>query len=129
MNLKPYARADRVSGLIQKSLSDLLVKSIKDPRLETVSITTVKMSSDLKIAKIYFMISDKSSSKKEAEAGFKKAKKFIKYTLAQRLKLRYMPELQFYYDDSIDYGFHINSILKKIENEHNADNQSPEDEQ
>ena len=128
MNIKPFARADRVSGLIHEALSKLLQKSVNDPRLESVSITGIKMSPDLKLAKIYFVISGHASSKEEAFAGFKKAKGFIKYTLARNLKLRYMPDLQFYYDDSIDYGFHMNSVLKKIENEHTTNNQPPEKE-
>ena len=128
MNIKPFVRSDRVSGLIHEALSRLLQKSINDPRLESVSITGIKMSPDLKLAKIYFVISDHIATKEEAFAGFKKAKGFIKYTLAHKLKLRYMPDLQFYYDDSIDYGFHMNSVLKKIENEHTTNNQPPEKE-
>lgn len=128
MNIKPFVRSDRVSGLIHEALSRLLQKSISDPRLESVSITGIKMSPDLKLAKIYFVISDHISTKEEAFTGFKKAKGFIKYTLAQKLKLRYMPDLQFYYDDSIDYGFHMNSVLKKIENDHTTNNQPPEKE-
>jgi ribosome-binding factor A len=128
MNIKPFARADRVSGLIHEALSRLLQKSIKDPRLDSVSFTGVKMSPNLKLARIYFVVSDNTSSKEEALDGFEKAKGFIKYTLAQKLKLRYMPELQFYYDDSIDYGFHMNSVFKKIKNEHTENNQSAEKE-
>ena len=86
------------------------------------------MSPDLKLAKIYFVISEQFSSKEEALDGFKKAKGFIKYSLAQKLKLRYMPDLQFYYDDSIDYGFHMDSVLKKIKNEYKTNNQPPEKE-
>ncbi|MDA3894615.1 MAG: 30S ribosome-binding factor RbfA [Desulfobacteraceae bacterium] len=128
MNIKPFKRADRVSGLIHEALSLLLQKSISDPRLESVSITGIKMSPDLKLAKIYFVISEHIATKEEAFAGFKKAKGFIKYTLARKLELRYMPDLQFYYDNSIDYGFHMNSVLKKIENEHTTNNQPPEKE-
>ncbi len=128
MNIKPFARADRVGGLIHESLSKLLQKSISDPRLESVSITGIKVSPDLKLAKVYFVISDHISTKEEAFAGFKKAKGFIKYSLAQKLKLRYMPDLQFYYDDSIDYGFHMNSVFKKIKNEYSKNNQPPEEE-
>jgi len=128
MNIKPFARADRVSGLIHEALSLLIQKSIKDPRLESVSITGIKMSPDLKQAKVYFVISEQFTNKKDALAGFKKAKGFIKYTLAQKLELRYMPDLRFYYDNSIDYGFHMESVLKKIENEHKTNNQPSETE-
>ena len=128
MNTKPFARADRVGGLIHETMSLLLQKSISDPRLESVSLTGVKMSPDLKLAKIYFVISENVASREEAFAAFKKAKGFIKYSLAQELNLRYMPELQFYYDDSIDYGFHMDSVLKKIKNEYRKNNQSTEEE-
>ena len=66
MNIKPFVRSDRVSGLIHEALSRLLQKSISDPRLESVSITGIKMSPDLKLAKIYFVISDHISTKEEA---------------------------------------------------------------
>jgi ribosome-binding factor A len=128
MNEKPFARTDRVGALIHEGMSLLLQKSINDPRLTTASITGVKMSADLKLAKIYFVISDRVSTRDEALAGFEKAKGFIKYSLAQTLKLRYMPELQFYYDNSIDYGFHMDSVLKKIKNEHPTNNQPTENE-
>ena len=124
--MKPYARADRVSGLIQAALSDLLNKSIKDPRLDAVSITRVKMTADLKYARIYFVTSGSAASRDDAAAGFRKAHGFIKYALAQEIELRYMPELQFLYDDSIDYGLHIETLLKQLKNE--TDHTSPEEE-
>ena len=96
--MKPFNRSDRVGALIQEALSNLLIKSIKDPRIGSASITGVKMTADLKIAKVYFAITDRVTSKEDAAAGFKKAKGYIKNCLARQLKLRYMPELQFYYD-------------------------------
>jgi|APLow6443716910_1056828.scaffolds.fasta_scaffold123511_2 ribosome-binding factor A len=124
MNTKPFDRASRVGALIHEAISGLLKSAINDPRLASTTVTGVKMTPDLKLAKIYFVISAMAATKDEAFAGFEKAKGFIKYTLAQKLKLRYMPELQFYYDNSIDYGFHIDSVLKNIENEHTTDHQS-----
>jgi ribosome-binding factor A len=126
--MKPFNRADRVAALIQEALSVLLIKSIKDPRVHSAIITGVKMSADLKLAKVYFVISSHVATQEEALAGFQKAKGFIKYTLAQQLNMRYMPELIFYYDKSIDHGFHIDSILKKLEQGHDKHHQSPEKE-
>ncbi len=74
------------------------------------------MSSDIKLAKIYFVTGD-SANKKEVEEGFDKAGGFIKRSLAKELKLRYMPDLRFYYDDTLDYSFRIEEILKKISDE------------
>ena len=126
MNIKPFDRTSRVGALIHESLSGLLKTAINDPRLASATVTGVKMTPDLKLAKIYFVISDQVSTKDDALAGFEKAKGFIKYTLAQKLKLRYMPDLKFYYDNSIDYGFHIDSVLKNIANEHTTNHQSTE---
>ncbi|RJP81603.1 MAG: 30S ribosome-binding factor RbfA [Desulfobacteraceae bacterium] len=118
--MKPFSRADRVSGQIQKNLSDLLRKNINDPRLEMVTITGVKMSKDLKFAYIYFSVSgadsDKIEMSQKAEKGFKSALGFIKRTLAGQLGLRYMPDLRFQYDQSFDYGDKIDFVLKNIKN-------------
>jgi ribosome-binding factor A len=120
----PYSRADRVSGLIQEVLSDLLKKDIHDPRLKMVTITNVKMSRDLKLARIYFSIYGGGSKSEAATKGFESAHGFIKRTLARRLSLRYMPDLIFFYDDSFDYGTHIDELLKKITTENGQNNQS-----
>lgn len=128
MNTRPFDRTTRVGALIHEGVSGLLQTAINDPRLASATVTGVKMTSDLKLAKIYFVVSDMVSTKENALAGFEQAKGFIKYTLAQKLKLRYMPDLQFFYDDSIDYGFHIDSVLKNIANEHTTDHQPTEKE-
>jgi ribosome-binding factor A len=124
--MKPFTRSVRVGALIQERLSELLKKSIQDPRLASASITGVEMTADLKIARVFFVTGDRAISKTEAAAGFEKAKGYIKYSLAQQLNLRYMPEFQFYYDESIDYGFHIDSVLKEIQ-DNDAKNNSPTD--
>ena len=127
--MKPFARADRVSGQIQKNLSDLLRKNINDPRLELVTITGVKMSKDLRFAYIYFSVSGTGASDKEkifqeAEEGFKSALGYIKRTLAKQLGLRYMPDLRFHYDQSFDYGERIDSVLKNIKTKNVPDSRS-----
>ena len=112
--MKPFARSARVSGHIQKVLSDILKKNIKDPRLEMATITGVKMSRDLKTARIYFTTSGGSNSSKKAAEGFNSARGYVKRTLAEQLGLRYMPELKFFYDESFEYVSHIDKVLKSI---------------
>ncbi len=121
--MKPYSRADRVGGLIQEILSDILHKEVSDPRLEMTTISGVEMSRDLRIAKIYFSVPKGKKSCKDAAAGFKSAKGYLKKILAKKLGLRYMPDLKFFYDESFDYGSHINSVLKSINN-NNGTNRS-----
>ena len=120
--MKPFVRSDRVSGQIQKALSDILLKKIKDPRLEAATITSVKMSRDLKFARVYFVTSGGKERIKEAIEGFKSAIGYVKRTLAAQLGLRYMPELRFFYDDSFDYGSHIDKIIKTVKSEDEFNN-------
>ena len=122
--MKPFARSDRVSGQIQKVLSDILLKKIKDPRLEGATITGVKMSRDLKFARVYFVTSGGKENMEEAIEGFKSALGYVKRKLAAQLGLRYMPELRFFYDDSFDYGSHIDKIIKSVKSENESNNSS-----
>ena len=92
----PFSRADRVSGLIQEVLSELLKKNIRDPRLAMATITSVKMSRDLKLARIYFTIYGDSEKSEAAAQGFESARGFIKRSLARRLELRYTPDVKFF---------------------------------
>jgi ribosome-binding factor A len=112
--MKPFARSDRVSGQIQKILSEILLKKVKDPRLEHVHITDVKLSRDLRIARIYFVTSGNKKNIEAALEGFKSATGYVKRSLARQLGLRYMPDLKFFYDESFDYGAHIDEVLKAL---------------
>ena len=119
-----FSRAERVSGLIQETLSDLLKKRIHDPRLRMATITTVKMSADLKTARVYYAIYGGDKKSRDAAMGFESARGFIKRVLAPKLGLRYMPDLNFFYDDSFDYGSHIDQLLEKIKTDNEKDHQS-----
>jgi ribosome-binding factor A len=110
-----YSRADRVGGLIQRTLSDLLLRSVKDPRIQQATITHVKVTRDLRIARIYFSVSGGPRSVEAAAAGFASALGYVRRTLADRLGLRYMPEIEFFYDESFDYGSHIEQLLQSID--------------
>ena len=121
--MKPFKRADRIAGHVQKALSDLLRKKIKDPRLDTVTITGVRVSSDLRLARVYYSINGDQKAKTGADAGFKRAKGHIKRALAKNLGLRYMPDLQFFYDESFDYGSRIDRLLQSINSDNEANSQ------
>ncbi len=118
--MKSFPRSDRVGGHIQKVLSDLLQKDIKDPRLDMVTITDVKLSNDLRKAHIYFTTSTPKNTERAIE-GFKSARGYVKRVLSQHLGLRYMPDIEFLYDESFDYASRIDKLLKttKTDNEKN----------
>jgi ribosome-binding factor A len=108
-----YSRADRVAGLMQRVISDLLHRDISDPRLQMATITYVKVSHDLRHARIYFAAGGKDNAEQAAQ-GFRSAANFIKRCLGPQLGLRYMPELEFFYDESFDKGARIDQLLKSI---------------
>ena len=117
----PFARSDRVSGLIQKVLSEILQKEIKDPRLKMTTITDVEVSRDLKRARIFFTTPNGDRKKEAAIKGFNSAQGFIKRTLADKLNLKYMPDIKFFYDESIEYGSHIDSLIKLTKEKNGTD--------
>jgi ribosome-binding factor A len=119
-----FDRAERVSGLIQETLSELLKKRIHDPRLHMATITRVKMSADLKSARIYYAIYGGEKKSKDAARGFESARGFIKRILAPKLGLRYMPDLKFFYDDSFDYGSYMDQLFEKIKTDNGQNHQT-----
>jgi ribosome-binding factor A len=113
--MRPYSRSVRVGGLIKEEMAALLRKEINDPGLVHVTITAVKVSSDLRNAKIYFATpAGEEGLAQTALEGFERARGFVKRELAQRLGLRYMPDLQFYYDDTIDRGARIEELIRMV---------------
>jgi ribosome-binding factor A len=118
--MSPFSRADRVGGLIQKVLSNILNKNIRDPRLKMATITSVKVSRDLKQARIYFTTFGGILKKDDTIEGFNSAHGFIKRTLAHELDLRYMPHLKFFYDESIEYGAHIDELIESTKSKNGS---------
>ena len=116
----PFSRADRVGGLIQQVLSDILKKNIRDPRLKMATITGVKVSRDLKQARIYFTTSGGIQKKGDTIKGFSSAHGFIKRTLAHALDLKYMPNIKFFYDESLEYGAHIDELIESTKSENGS---------
>lgn len=118
--MSPFSRADRVGGLIQKVLSNILNKNIRDPRLKMATITSVKVSRDLKQARIYFTTSGGIQKKDDTIEGFNSAHGFIKRTLAHELDLRYMPHLKFFYDESLEYGARIDELIESTKSKNGS---------
>ncbi|MFC1855109.1 30S ribosome-binding factor RbfA [Thermodesulfobacteriota bacterium] len=107
-----FKRADRVAELIRSEISSIVQREISDPLLSMATITLVKLSDDLKNARVYFVCDSKRQ--KSAKKGFDRSLGFIKKQLSSRLKLRYMPRITFYYDDSFDYSSNIDKLLKEV---------------
>lgn len=107
-------RSDKVSEAVHKVISELLIKGIKDPRVGFVTITGVKVTTDLSLATVYFTVIGSDEEKKASEVGLNSARGFIRKELGQALKLRVTPNVLFKYDASVEYGQHIETLLKEI---------------
>ena len=116
-------RQERVGEEIKKIISEMLLKDIKDPRLDRmISITGVDVSEDLGYANIYITVMHASTvseeEKEEIEqdvlAGFNSAEGHIRKELSNKLRVRRAPELTFRIDNSMEYGSHIDKMLKDL---------------
>jgi ribosome-binding factor A len=85
------------------------------------TITGVKVSRDLRIAKIYFATGGKEGAAEAAKEGFNRARGFVKRELAQRLGLRYMPDLKLFYDEAIDRGARMEQLIKMVKENDKSD--------
>ncbi len=109
-----YSRIDRISEEVKKELS-IVIRDLKDPRITSmVSVVNVSVTKDLKFAKAYISVFGDEKSKKDVLAALKSAAGFIRREIGHRVNLRATPEFTFVIDDSIEYGAHINEVLKNL---------------
>ncbi|HYL80173.1 MAG TPA: 30S ribosome-binding factor RbfA [Candidatus Acidoferrum sp.] len=113
----PYRRADRVGDLIRRELGQLLLREVKDPRLQQVTITAVELSADLRHARVRFTSPAGTGLAEEALKGLQSAAGFFRGHLGRTLRLRYAPELAFELDDSVESSLHVAALLRQIANE------------
>lgn len=114
-------RPERVGEQILKETTFLLLHRIKDPRVSPVTLTGVKVSRDLSLARIYFTVAD-AEVRRDAEAGLKSASPYIRRELSQIMRLRFMPEIRFQFDDSFSHGQRIDELLRQVQDDlHDAE--------
>ena len=107
-------RINRIDEEYKKELSNIIDRELKDPNITgLISVTKVKVTTDLKYAKVYVSIMG-SKNLKDTMKGLKNASGYIRTELAKRINLRNTPEIIFEIDDSIEYGAKIDNILKEI---------------
>lgn len=108
-------RVNKVGDLIKAEISDILLKDVRDLRIRHVTITDVKMTDDLRLARIFFVPIGEVTCSGEIMEGLRNASKFFRREIGKRLRLRYVPEITFIYDKSFEYGDRIDRLLAKIE--------------
>jgi ribosome-binding factor A len=107
-------RSEKVADLIHKEISEMLIKSLKDPRIGFVTITRVTVSEDCRFAKIYFSVMGSLTERDKSAMGLNSAKGYIRKELGRRMGLRYTPEIMFQFDPSIEYAIHIGEIIQHL---------------
>ncbi|MFD3445508.1 30S ribosome-binding factor RbfA [Microbacteriaceae bacterium 4G12] len=110
-------RANRVGEQMKKELGDIIGRKIKDPRIGFVTVTDVQVSGDLQLAKVYISVLGDEEQRQNTLKGLAKAKGFIRSEIGQRIRLRKTPEISFEFDESIDYGNRIETLLHQLHKE------------
>ena len=105
-------RVDRVGMEIKREVNEILQKTVRDPRVQGITITDVQMLGDLSMAKVYYTL---ASEQEKAQIGLEKAKGTIKRELGHNLKMYKIPDLTFIKDESIEYGNKIDQMLRDLE--------------
>lgn len=109
-----YNRADRVADQIRMEVADILMRKIKDPRVQSVTVTAVELTSDLRIARVFVTAMGTDIEQQGVFAGLSKASGFVRGELGRRLTLRYLPEVVFMKDTSGPRGDRVLQLLDEL---------------
>jgi ribosome-binding factor A len=112
-----FKRATRVARLLRKELSDIITLKSNDPLIGLVAITYIKLTDDLKSARVYVRMIDSNADREQSLRGLGRASKWIRTELGRRMELKYVPRLTFVYDEAADRAQNIESLLDKINRE------------
>ncbi|GAB4389244.1 MAG: 30S ribosome-binding factor RbfA [Thermodesulfovibrionales bacterium] len=109
----PYKRSQRVSHLLKKEISDIIMNRVKDPRLGFLTVTDVDLTADLKLARVYVSVL-RDEEKDTTFEILESARAFIRAELGRRLRMKVIPALDFRLDTTAQYGARIEKLLKDI---------------
>jgi ribosome-binding factor A len=129
------SRPERVGDQIRAELSELIAREVKDPAIGFVTITYVKVSADLQVARAYYTSLGDPEAQRNTARALERARPFLRRQIAQRIRLRRAPEIHFQYDESIARQERIESLLEEIRqapaaapaDEHTPDGSKPGD--
>ncbi|MGB7292321.1 MAG: 30S ribosome-binding factor RbfA [Thermodesulfobacteriota bacterium] len=111
-------RSLRVGDMILKEISEMLIKgNVRDPRIEPVVLTGIKLTDDLGFARVYFTVIGDQIDKQNIMEGLQSASSYIKRELSRRLRIRRIPDLKFEFDEVLQEGYRIDELLRKTKGE------------
>jgi ribosome-binding factor A len=104
-------RRERVAHQIQAELANLLLREARDPLLQSVTLTAVRITADLRVARVYFRTLTPDAAPREGEAALRRATPFLRRQLGRNLGMRVTPELRFEYDTTPDTARRVDALL------------------
>ena len=110
-------RTARVGQQIRSDLAELLTFAVRDPSIGFVTITRVTVTADLQLARVYYTMMGDEEARRETARGLRRALPMLRRSLGQRLRLRRVPELQFFFDESIGHQDRIEQIIQELHRE------------
>ena len=114
------ARADRVGEQIRQELSQILSQQAHDPGIGFLTLTRVKVTPDLQLARVLYTVIGDEKQKKETQKALERALPYLRRQIGSRVRLRRVPELQFFYDQSVEHQDRIEQILIDLKRERDA---------
>jgi ribosome-binding factor A len=99
------SRSERVGDLLKEELSELILREVKDPRVGFVTITGVQVSADLRHARVYVVTHEAGEEQERTLEGLQSARGYLRGALGRRLHLKYIPDLSFNIDETLEQGF------------------------
>ena len=110
-----HSRPERVGHLVQQKLAQIFARGLKDPRVGLVTITGVKMTPDLREARVYWTVHGEMHVREQTARGIDAARGWLRREVGATLGLRLVPELRFTYDEAIDRGDRIEQLLREVQ--------------
>ncbi len=110
-------RVNRVAEQMKKELGDIIIQKVKDPRIGFVTVTDVEVTGDLQNATVFISVLGSEEEKEATLKGLDKARGFIRTEIGRRIRLRKVPEIEFAFDESIEYGNRIQTLLTQVNEE------------
>ena len=114
------SRPSRVGDQIRAEIADLLSREVHDPGIGFLTITRVDVTSDLQQARVYYTTLGDAQARKESSRALVRAAPFLRRQIGRRLRLKRVPELEFFFDESIEKGDRIERIIQEISAERAA---------
>ncbi len=107
-------RSERVGELLREEINEVIRREINNPKLGFITITQVKVTNDLKHAKVYYSVYGTEKNRKETSEILKASSSFVRRQIGRRVRLRYTPHIEFFYDRIPEDASHITNLLEKI---------------